>query len=65
MRLLKIILTPNNRYDNISPSSSISCFSSRRYTKLINRYDNRIPYPIKIINITLNINKLKVNRNIR
>ena len=53
---------PRNRYDNISPMNS---FSSKRYTKPKNRYDNRIPYPINIVNITLKLNKLKVNRNIR
>ena len=65
MKFLNIKITPNNRYDCISPLSSLSCFSSRRYTKSINRYDNRIPYPIKIVNITLKLDKLKVNRNVR
>lgn len=63
---LKVDTRPNNRYDCISPISTFSCFSPvNRYTKFKKRYDNRIPYPIKIANIILKVNKLKVNRNIR
>lgn len=63
---LKIDTRPNNRYNCISPISTFSCFSPvNRYTKFKKRYDNRIPYPIKIVNIVLKVNKLKVNRNIR
>ena len=63
---LKIDTRPNNRYNCISPISTFSCFSPvNRYTKFKKRYDNRIPYPIKITNIILKVNKLKVNRDIR
>ena len=63
---LKVDTRPNNRYNCISPISSFSCFSPvNRYTKFKKKYDNRIPYPIKIVNITLKLNKLKVNRDIR
>ena len=81
MQFLNIKITPNNRYDNISPMSSLSSkrytkprninispmssLSSKKYTKPINRYNYRIPYPINIVNITLKLNKLKVNRNVR
>lgn len=63
---LKVDTRPNNRYNCISPISTFSCFSPvNRYTKFKKRYDNRIPYPIKIVNIVLKVNKLKVNRDIR
>jgi len=63
---LKVNTRPNNRYNCISPISTFSCFSPvNRYTKFKKRYDNRIPYPIKIVNIILKVNKLKVNRDIR
>lgn len=63
---LKVDTRPNNRYNCISPISTFSCFSPvNRYTKFKKRYDNRIPYPIKIVNIVLKVSKLKVNRDIR
>lgn len=62
---LKIDTKKNNRYDCISPMSTFSYFSPvNRYTKFKKKYDNRIPYPIKIVNIKFNINKLKINRDI-
>lgn len=63
---LKININHNNRYSCISPTSNFSCFSPvNKYIRFKKRYDNRIPYPIKIVNLKLKVNKLKVNRNIR